>query len=528
MQAQTISVFRVASAQTNPKLHIIPVINKIDLPASDVSKCVRQMRSMLGINVKDPYDDSVKGSVDPILISAKTGEGVEQVLEALVNSARSSASLAPAKQPPSKGLRALVFDSWYDQFKGVVALTAIRQGTVSKGSRITSTITNKTYEVLSLGINHPGPTETPYLRAGQVGWVICNMRNISDAKIGDVFRLSGESVEDDPREIKAMQDAVLKALTPMVYAGIYPSDSTEFNKLEESIMKLALNDRSVTVARESSMALGQGCRCGFLGTLHLDVFRQRLRDEFQHEILVTAPTVTYRIRYKDAAAASAASSNGKATADVSTDDIGNTFRLCSNPVDFPDEHERKTTIEAIEEPMVKGRLQCPQEYVGEMMTLCAEHRGIQLDYDLEHVGLDESASDNSPQIAGDEQFAAELVYRLPLAEIVTDFYGKLKSRSSGFATFEYEKDGYEPADLVKVSFLVSGTPVDALSTICHRSKAQATGKEWASKLKSSIPRQQYEVAIQAMAAGKVIARESLSAYRKDGKWRAQRPQLLLR
>ncbi len=519
VQAQTISVFRFASAQKNPKLSIIPIINKVDLPAADVSKCVRQMRTMLGLDVRDPSDPAEQGGkMTPILISAKTGENVEEVLEAIVAHAPAGA-LRQAEQAPidkTTPLRALVFDSWYDQFKGVVVLAAIRQGSIKRGDRVVSAITGKSYEVLLLGINHPGPVEVPMLREGQVGWIICNMRNISDAKIGDVLRLASEksissTAAAETLADKELQEAAFKALTPMVYAGIYPSDSTEFGKLEESINKLALNDRSVAVARESSMALGQGCRCGFLGTLHLDVFRQRLRDEHQHEILVTAPTVTYRIRYKPGKAPVAA---GKGAVELTEDENGEFYRLCSNPVDFPEDHERKMTIESIEEPMVKGKLQCPQDYVGEMMTLCAEYRGVQLDYDLEHVGLQESAS-SSGAVAGDEQFAAELVYRLPLAEIVNDFYDKLKSRSSGFASFEYEADGYEPSDLVKVSFLVSGTPVDALSTICHRSKALQIGKSWAAKLKTSIPRQQFEVAVQAMAGGKVIARESLSAYRKD-------------
>ncbi|KDN43567.1 GTP-binding protein lepa [Tilletiaria anomala UBC 951] len=504
VQAQTISVFRVASAQ-KPKLSIIPVINKIDLPNSDIDKCIAQMRSMLGLEVQRPGTSEDSG-IEPILISAKTGQGVEQVLEALVASAQSRPTLPTVRS--SQHLQALVFDSWYDQFKGVVALVAVREGTLLKGERIASKMTGKLYEVLSLGINHPGPTETPSLRSGQVGWLICNMRNISDAKIGDIFQHPGEPKRSRPQDEEmsaALHDASLKALTPMVYAGLYPSDSTEFGKLEESIQKLALNDRSVTVTRESSAALGQGCRIGFLGTLHLDVFRQRLQDEFKHEVLVTAPTVTYRVRYAP----------DRAPQDVLrqnqlSEDGGGVYKFCSNPLEFPEEHERKTIIEAVEEPLVKGRLRCPQDCVGDMMALCAEHRGVQLEYDFEQVGVEASS-----YAGGGDQISVELVYRLPLSEIVTDFYDKLKSRSSGFATFEYEHDGYEPSDLVRVSFLVSGTPVDPLSTICHRSKAQQVGKAWAGKLKEAIPRQLHEVAIQAMANGKVIARETIKAYRKD-------------
>ena len=579
IQAQTLSVFRVATAQRNPApLRIIPVINKIDLPNADVGRCVRQMRDLLGLDVRMPMsqggsknrevDRQGQGSAtEPILISAKTGQGVSSVLTALVSGPLPTLSAQSAiKLSNLADLRAQIFDSYWDQFRGVVVLVSVRSGTLRKGEKIVSSLTGKKYDVIALGVQHPGPVETKELRAGQIGWLIANMRNVADASIGDVLKRPASAVTaaegggKQSESVSAEQAAQLAELdrtlarqkqqtTPMVFAGLYPSDSSGFGKLEESIRKLALNDRSVSIARESSAALGQGCRCGFLGTLHLDVFRQRLQDEYRHQVLVTAPTVTYRLRYKEGMApvkvrlASGKQQQQAIGKDASleqehqsreeADAIDLNVRLCSNPADFPDEHTRKSVIEAIEEPMVRGELRCPQECVGDMMALCAEHRGTQLEYDFGPTFGGVSAASTGASVANDdlaeEQHGARqtvattaggavsvsLVYRLPLAEIMTDFYDRLKSRSSGFASFEYTPDGYAASELVHVSFLVSGTPVDALSTICHRSQAHTVGKRWAAKLKEAIPRQQYEVAIQAVAQGKVIARETISAYRKD-------------
>ncbi|PWN47110.1 GTP-binding protein lepa [Violaceomyces palustris] len=459
VQAQSITVFELARQRG---LVIVPVLNKSDLPAADPDRCIVQMKEILGL------DTSAFGH-KPLLISAKTGHGVDQVLRALVERTKAPEGVEGGKIQGREGpgFRALVFDSWYDKYKGVVSLVSIMDGAVRKGDRIASSHTKKKYEVLGIGVNSPEAVPTGILRKGQVGWIIANMKDMSEALIGDTFHLASEKVE--PLEGFA-------PTVPMVYAGIFPVESTDFIKLEDAINRLALNDRSVTVERESSMALGQGCRLGFLGTLHLDVFRQRLEDEYGHAILVTAPTVPYKVLYKD----------GKE-------------EIVSNPVHFPDDMATKAKIQELSEPMVKGTLKCPEEYTGEVMELCAEHRGEQLEVDFSEVGVRQ----------------VKMTYRLPLAEIVSDFFDKLKSRSSGFASFDYVEDGYQTADLVKLTFLISSAPVDALAMVLHRSKALYAGRAWAKKLKGVVPRQQFEVTVQAAVGAKIVARETISAYRKD-------------
>ncbi|WFD18899.1 Translation factor guf1 mitochondrial [Malassezia caprae] len=459
IQAQSISVFKIAQ---QCGLVVLPVLNKTDLPAADPESCLAQLRDILGIDTD---------ANPPLLVSAKTGLGVPEVLEALV--ARTPAlpgvdgvSLEQ-RQPP--GLRALVFDSWYDNYRGVIALVSITDGAVKKGDTIVSYHRGKKYEVLDLGVNNPEPVSTPILRKGQVGWLITTMKHTEEASIGDTFFRHGERIEPLPGFRPAL---------PTVFAGIFPTDKSDFLKLEDAIQRLCINDRSVTMQKESMTALGQGYRLGFLGTLHLDVFRQRLEDEYGHEILVTTPTVPFRITYRDG-----------------------TQALCSNPVDFPDESIRKTHIAQLEEPTVIGSLVCPEEFTGAMMELCAEHRGEQLDIDFT------ASATAAAQV--------HMQYRLPLAEIVTDFFDKLKSRSSGFASFDYEDGDYMPSDLVKMQFLVAGTPVDALELVLHRSKAAFIGRAFVRRLKDAIPRQQFEIKIQACVGSKVLASETLSAYRKD-------------
>ncbi|SPO44351.1 probable GUF1 - GTP-binding protein [Moesziomyces antarcticus] len=461
VQAQSITVFELAKQKD---LAIVPVLNKSDLPAADADRCALQMEEILGIDTTLPGQE-------PLLISAKTGQGVDSVLRALVERTKPPPGVEDGKLEGREGpgFRALVFDSWYDQYKGVVSLVSIADGAVKKGDRITSCHTGKRYEVLSLGVNSPEMIATDVLRKGQVGWIIANMKDMSEAQIGDTFHLSSEKVE--PLEGFA-------PTVPMVYAGIFPIETTDFLKLEEAIQRLALNDRSVTVQRESSMALGQGCRLGFLGLLHLDVFRQRLEDEYGHAILVTAPSVPYKVTWRD----------GRE-------------EIVSNPIHFPDDSERKGKVTLLEEPMVRGVVRCPEEYTGEIMQLCAEHRGEQLD-----VSFPPTASAIR---------SVQMTYRLPLSEIVTDFFDKLKSCSSGFASFEYSEDGYQASDLVKLNFLISNTVLDSLSIIMHRSKVLYNARAWTKKLKDIIPRQQFEVSIQATTGSKVIARETLSAYRKD-------------
>ncbi|PWN23052.1 GTP-binding protein lepa [Microstroma glucosiphilum] len=463
IQAQTIANFRVAKALGLP---LLPILNKVDLPASDVDRCLVQLEE-LGIDTADPVHR-------PLMISAKTGLGVEDVLKAIVERTAAMPGTEDGKveDRDGKGLRALVFDSWYDSFKGVVALVSIKDGAMKKGNSIVSAHSGKKYEVLDIGVNYPDAKSTGILRKGQVGWVICNMKDMREATIGDTMHLANDKIEP----LEGFRPSV-----PMVYASAYPVETTDFVKLEEAINRLALNDRSITVQRESSMALGQGCRLGFLGTLHAEIFRSRLSEEYGQEILVTAPTVPYRLTRP----------NGKVS-------------IISSPIDFPSDGDRANKALLLEEPVVHGRLTCPEEYTGEMMQLCSEHRGEELDV-------------NFSEMTGQKR-QVELKYRLPMAEIVTDFFPKLKSRSSGYAGFEYEiaeGEEYQSSDLVKLSFQLSGTPIDALSMILHRSKATAEGRIWAKKLKDVVPRQYFEVAVQAFVGGKVVARETVSAYRKD-------------
>lgn len=458
VQAQSITVFQLALERN---LRILPVLNKCDLPAANPDRCIAQINDLLGLDTSLPEHQ-------PLRISAKTGHGVQALLRALVERTAPLPGVERGRTDTrdGPGLRALVFDSWYDQYRGVISLVSIADGAVRKGDKIASSHTGKRYEVLSLGVNAPGPISTDILRKGQVGWIIANMKDMSEALIGDTLHLAHEHVA--PLEGFA-------PTVPMVYAGIFPVAATDFVKLHDAIQRLALNDRSVTVARESSAALGQGCRLGFLGLLHLDVFRQRLQDEYGHAILVTSPSVPYRITWKD----------GKQT-------------TVSNPTDFPD--DRNSVLE-LAEPMVRGTLRCPQEYTGAVMQLCAEHRGEQLDFDLD------------PTAPGTKHVS--IVYRLPLSEIVTDFFDKLKSRSSGFASFDYVDDGYHASDLVRLNFLIASSPVDALAIVLHRSKATAAARDWCTRLRDVVPRQQFQVNIQAAVGSKILARETLSAYRKD-------------
>ncbi|KAK0545230.1 Translation factor guf1 mitochondrial [Tilletia horrida] len=489
VQAQSISVFKVASSLN---LHIIPVLNKIDMPAADIERTSDQLRNLLGIDL-DRHP--------PICISAKTGQGVDQVLQAIVDRTDpiDGAQEGATQHRDGPGFRALVFDSWFDHFRGVVALVSIKDGAVRKGDKIASCSTGKRYEVTDLSINHPTALSVPILRKGQVGMIIANMKKIEDAEIGDTFHLAHETVE--PLES-------FESTTPMVFAGIFPVDSTEWPKLEDSLKRLTLNDRSISYARDSSLALGQGARLGFLGTLHLSVFRQRLEDEFGQRIIVTAPSVPYRLTYADGSS-----------------------KIISNPADFPDESGnsaagKASRVVSVEEPMVNGVLSCPHEYVGAMMELCAEHRGIQLDTSVSEFNPAAAAAQSSSSsttttttFSSDGSAAPsvmmDMTYRLPLGEIATTFFDSLKSRSKGYASFSYAPDGYAPADIVKLSLLVASARVDALDMCLERSKGQREGREWVKRLKEAVPRQQFEVAIQATVGGKIVARETISAYRKD-------------
>lgn len=449
VQAQTISVFHIAQERG---LKIIPVLNKIDLPAAQPERIAAQMQSTFGT---DPDDI--------ICISAKTGKGVEEVLQAIID------RIPPPNGMTTAPLKAFLFDSLYDRYRGVISLVAVQDGILKKGDRIASCHTNKKYEVQEVGIMHPEEIPTNGLYPGQVGYVACNMKESSEAHIGDTLHRVGAAVDPMPG---------FKPAQAMVYAGIFPVDTSDFPKLEESIKRLALTDRSVTVQRESSTALGQGCRLGFLGTLHMDVFRQRLEDEHDANIIVTAPTVPYKLVYKNK--------------DV----------YISNPTEFPDAIDVSSKVLEVQEPVVKASIIVPEDYFGDMMDLCFTHRAE----DLEHRYLD-AGTGTSARIM--------LNCVIPLSEIVTDFFDQLKSRSSGFASFDYEEAGYKASDLSKMVFLLNGKPVDALALIVHRSHEDSIGKEWVKKLVKVIPRQMFEVPIQAAVGKKIIARETLKAYRAD-------------
>ncbi|KAI0063422.1 GTP-binding protein lepa [Artomyces pyxidatus] len=449
VQAQSLSVFHAARERG---LKIIPVLNKIDLPAAQPERIAAQMQSTFGLNPSDMLH-----------ISAKTGQGVSDVLRAIVE------RIPPPAGNVEEKLKAFLFDSSYDRYRGVISLVSVQNGVLRKGDKIASSYTRKRYEITELGIMHPEEVPTSALLPGQVGYIACNMKQSSEAHIGDTLHRVGEVVEP----MMGFQPA--KA---MVYAGIYPVDSSDFPKLEESIKRLTLTDRSVTVQRESSTALGQGNRLGFLGSLHMDVFRQRLEDEYDANVIITAPTVPYKVIYRDRTV------------------------IISNPTDFPDVSDPSTQVREVHEPVVKASIIVPEDYLGEMMDLCFSHRAEELD----HRYLDVSGAGSARAI---------LTCTMPLSEIVTDFFDKLKSRSSGFASFDYEDAGYKRSDLVKMTFLLNSKPVDALALIIHRSSEQAVGRMWTKKLHKVIPRQLFEVPIQATVGKRVVARETLSAMRAD-------------
>ncbi|KAF8503398.1 GTP-binding protein lepa [Russula emetica] len=450
VQAQSLSVFHAARERG---LKIIPVLNKVDLPTAQPNRVKAQMHSIFGI---DP--------TDVLHISAKTGEGISDVLRAIVE-----------RIPPPSGeitgkLKAFLFDSSYDRYRGVISLVSIQDGVLRKGDRIASWHTRKKYEITELGIMHPEEVPTSQLLPGQVGYIACNMKQSSEAHVGDTLHRVGYPVEPMP--------GLSTRQSHGVFAGIYPVESNDFSKLEESIKRLTLTDRSVTIQRESSSALGQGYRLGFLGSLHMDVFRQRLEDEYDANIIVTAPTVPYKVVYRDRTV------------------------IVSNPTDFPDIVETSSQVREVQEPIVKANIIVPEEYLGEMMDLCFEHRAE----DVDHRYLETSGEASNRVI---------LTCTLPLSEIVADFFDKLKSRSSGFASFDYEVADYKRSNLGKMIFLLNNKPVDALALIVHRSAEQSVGRMWVKKLHKVIPRQLFEVPIQAAVGKRIIARETLSALRAD-------------
>ncbi|MFA5999065.1 MAG: translation elongation factor 4 [Candidatus Babeliales bacterium] len=442
VQAQTMANFYLAYEQD---LKIIPLLNKIDLPNANVPKIANELYSLF-----DFMPEEI------ISCSAKTGVGMNDILEAIVT------RMPAPKSDRDLPLKALLFDSWYDEYRGVICLVAIKDGILRKGDHVYLHQSNCKHEILELGLMYPEQLAMDALYAGQVGYIITGMKTIKEARVGDTVSISKTSVTPFPG---------FKPAKSMVFAGIFPVESTEFELLAEAIEKLTLNDASVNVEKKTSTALGLGFRCGFLGLLHMDVFKQRLEQEYDLSIIATSPSVMYHI-------------------DLNHDQGRISIE---NPADFPDPNR----IKQILEPMLLSTIIVPKQYLGNVLALCQEKRGIQKDMSF----LDEDR--------------AVLSYMLPLNEVATDFYDTLKSISSGYASFDYEPAGYEVSDLIKMDILLNGDPVDALSVIVHRSKADKIGRELVEKLAKVIPRQMFEVIIQSAIGAKILSRERISALRKN-------------
>lgn len=423
---------------------IVTVLNKIDLPASEPVKVREQIEEVIGLDASNAVE-----------ISAKSGKGIEEALEELV------LSLPPPEGDSDSQLQALLVDSWYDAYLGVVALLRIKNGRIRKGQKIRMMATEKSYQVDRVGIFTPTQTEKDSLEAGEIGFITASIRSVIDCQVGD-------TVTDDRNPVDEPL-AGFKPSVPVVFCSIFPSDSAQYEDLRDSLSKLHLNDASFHFEPESSAALGLGFRCGFLGLLHMEIVQQRLEREFKLELVATAPSVIYKIHLTD-----------ETTIDL------------HNPSDFPN----VTRIKEIHEPWIKASIIVPDEYLGAVLQLCTDRRGEQID--LTYVGA-----------------RAMAIYRLPLNEVVFDFYDRLKSISRGYASFDYEIENYRASELVKVDLLINGEPVDALSMIVHRSQSEARGRALCSRLKDLIPRQLFKVALQAVIGGKVIARETVGAMRKD-------------
>jgi len=440
-QAQTVANFYLALEQD---LHIIPVINKVDMASAQPDRVAQELQDLFEFEPEDI-----------IYASAKTGQGIETIFQRLVT------QLPAPKGDIDKPLKALLFDSWYDEYRGVVSLIAVQDGTINKRDDITLAHLRKDYEVLELGVMLPHQMPVDTLHPGQVGYMISGMKSVQEARVGDTIHHRKSDVEPFPG---------FKPARPMVFAGVYPVSGEDFELLHKAIEKLTLNDASVSVEKTSSTALGLGFKCGFLGLLHMDVFKQRLEQEYNLSVIATAPSVRYKIDMTD----------------ESTIEI-------ESPADFPDQQH----IETIYEPVIEATILTPNTYVGQVMQLCEDKRGTH-----KHM-----------------QFLSEdrvmLTYQLPLNEIATEFYDHLKSVTSGYASLDYEDAGYQPADLTKMDILINGRSIDALSTIVHVDHAYRTGRNIVSKLKEVVPKQQFQVMLQAALGAKVIARETLAPLRKD-------------
>lgn len=442
IEAQTLTNVYLA---LDHDLEILPVINKIDLQSANPDGCKAEIEDVIGL----PADNAP-------LISAKEGIGIPELLERIVT------DLPCPKGSRDEPFRALIFDSFYDNYKGAISMVRVGDGRIKAGDTIKMASSGKTFDVTEVGVFTPAATPVDELYAGMVGYIAASIKNVKDTAVGDTITL-----RDNPTKNIY---AGYKKITPMVFAGIYPADGSKYNDLKDALEKLQLNDASLMFEPEVSTALGFGYRCGFLGLLHMEIIEERLEREFDLDLVTTAPSVNYKVKL----------TNGEEL-------------TVSNPTHLP----APDRIEYMEEPVVKAEIYTPPEYVGAIMELCQEKRGVY----KELAYLDSSRS--------------KLVYEIPLNEIIYDFFDALKSRTRGYASLDYEIIGYKKSDLVKLDMLLNGEMCDALSTIVHRDRAYARGRQIAEKLKEAIPRQQFEIPVQACIGGKVIARETVKAVRKD-------------
>ena len=443
VEAQTLANVYLA---IDADLEIIPVINKIDLPSADIEKAKEEIEEMVGLDASQA-----------ICVSAKTGQGIDELLEAIVT------LIPPPKADPEAPLQALIIDSWWDAYRGVISMVRVVSGTLRKKSRDVHFIaTEKDFEVLEVGVFSPVMKALPELKAGEVGYLICNVKEVPDSKVGDTIVFADDP---DKKPLPGFQE-----VQPMVFAGIFPTDNAQYEELRDALGKLSLSDSSVTYEPESSDALGFGFRLGFLGLLHMEIIQERLEREYDLDLITTAPSVKYKVTRKDGE-----------------------IEVVENPARFPDLGD----IDFIEEPTIKARIQVPEDYLGPVMQLCQERRGVQID------------------LSFPTSSRAQLTYQLPLAEVVFGFYDRLKSISRGYASMDYEQGDYQRSDLVRLDLMVNGEKVDALSLITHRDRAFFRGRDLCVKMKEEIPRQQFEVAIQASLGTRVIARTTVKALRKN-------------
>ncbi len=426
-------------------LEIVPVLNKIDLPHAEPEKVKQEIEDVVGIEAADADE-----------VSAKSGIGIEALLETIVEKIPSPTG------NPDKPLQGLIFDSWFDPYQGVIFLLRIVEGKISKKDKIYLKNSDQEYEVLKLAVNTPFFTEVKELGAGEVGMVICGIKNIRDVKVGDTVV---KAKEKDTPSLGGYEE-----VKPMVFCGVFPVDSTDYEVLKDALEKLALNDSSFTYEPETSQALGFGFRCGFLGLLHMNIIQERLEREFSLNLISTAPSVAYKVKLVD----------------------GGTVNV-DNPSEMPD----TTKIEEITEPVVSISIHVPNEYVGKIIKLCEEKRGMQ-------TGMNYITEER-----------VQIMYDLPLSEMVFDFYDRLKSMTKGYASMDYEFKGYVPAKLVKVDILLNGDKVDALSIICHTDNSYYKGRDLVGRLRKIIDRQQFDIAIQAAIGAKILARETVKALRKN-------------